>query len=463
MGTAHMIKRFLIVYFTLVLSVLSCNIPDSTTPPAPTFSPLTPTSEPLLTHPKDEAAVIFTNGIVLTMDSSNPVAEAVAIQANKILAVGQNDEVLNHRGGNTIVIDLDGRMLVPGFIDSHTHRISQRYKWELSTVEEAAQEALSQGWTGLTELAVDESQFNELLEVAEQENLKVRVNVYLTANTFEGDPLPEWYAAYKPGQQFGSYLRVAGLKVFIDGNSGRTLYWEQDELNEFLRQRQAEGWQIAIKAIGIQSHELLISAYESLLQGQGNQAHRHRIEHSLAVNDEQLLRMVQGQIIASIQPSFPGVLWYEPDIHALVNEEGLENIFRWREYQDSGVLMTASPYNPDGFHEELTLPSHVSPMGLLYRSVTQIGIDNSQPEPWMLEKSLSVEEILPLLTINGAYATFEDNLRGSLVVGKLADMVILSENPLQSSPEQLQDIQALMTMVDGKVEYCAVGYEALCP
>lgn len=457
-----MMKRFLIVYFTLVLSVLSCNMPDSP-PPVPTASPIPPTPEPLPPHPKDEAAVIFTNGIVLTMDSANPVAGGLAIQGNKILAVGQDDEVLKHRGDNTIVIDLEGRTLLPGFVDSHTHRISQRYKWGLSTVEEATYEALSQGWTGLTELAVDESQLSELREAADQASLKVRVNVYLTANTFEGDPLPEWYAAYQPGQQFGSYLRIAGLKVFIDGNSGRTLYWEQDELIDFLGQRQAEGWQIAIKAIGIQSHELLISAYESLLQGQGNHAYRHRIEHSLAVNDEQLLRMAKAQLIASIQPSFPGVLWYEPDIRALVDEQGLENIFRWREYQDAGVWMTASPYNPDGFHEELTQPSHLSPMGLLYRSVTQVGLGNSQPEPWMIEKSLTVEEILPLLTINGAYATFEDDLRGSLAVGKLADMVILSENPLQVSPEKLQSIRVLMTMVDGNVEYCVAGYEALCP
>jgi predicted amidohydrolase YtcJ len=458
-----MMKRPLIICFTLVLFVLACNLPG-TPPPTPNLNPLPPTPEPSLAQPVSVAAdVIFTNGIILTMDSSNPVAEAIAIREEKVFAVGTNDEVLKNRGDNTIVIDLEGQTLTPGFIDSHTHRISQRYKWDFSTVEEAAQEAISEGWTGLTELAVDESQFNELREAAEQGNLKVRVNVYLTANTFEGDSLPEWYADYQPGQQFGSSLRIAGLKIFIDGNSGRVLYWEQDELNEFLRQRQAEGWQLAIKAIGIQSHELLISAYEAILQGQGNQAYRHRVEHSLAVNDDQLSRMARAQIIASIQPSFPGVLWYEPDIHALVEEEGQENIFRWREYQDAGVFMTASPYNPDGFHEEFTLPSHVAPMGLLYRSLTQVGLDDSQPESWMLEKSLTVEEILPLLTIHGAYATFEDDLRGSLAVGKLADMVILSGNPLQSSPEQIKNIQALMTMIGGKVEYCAAGYETLCP
>lgn len=156
-------------------------------------------------------------------------AEAVAILGDRIVAVVTNEDVLNYRGDNTIMINLEGRAVTPGFIDSHTHRITQRFKWEFSTVEEAALEALSQGWTGLTELAVDENQFNELREAAEQGNLRVRVNAYLTANTFSGETLPEWYNAYQPRQQFGLYLRIAGLKIFIDGNSGRTLYWEQNE------------------------------------------------------------------------------------------------------------------------------------------------------------------------------------------------------------------------------------------
>lgn len=432
------------------------NVSSSIIPP--TSQPATP-----IDAPAEIADIIFTGGTIITMDEVNPSAQGIAIRGDKIIAVRSDADMLRLRGQATKVIDLKGRVVLPGFIDSHTHRITQRYKWNFSTVEQAAQEALSQGWTGLTELAVEEGQFNELREAAEQGKLKVKVNAYLTANTFSGDPLPEWYKAYQPGQQFGPYLRIAGLKVFIDGNSGRVLYWSQEELNEFLRQRQAEGWQISMKAIGIQSHELALSAYEAILQGQNNEQYRHRIEHSLAVNDDQLSRMARLQIIASIQPSFPGVIWYEPDIHALVNEEGQENIFRWREYYDAGVFMVASPFNPDGVNAEFTLPSHVSPMGLLYRSVTQIGLGDSQPEPWMLEKTLAVDEILPMLTINGAYATFEDETKGSLTAGKLADIVILSANPSESTHEQIKDIQVLMTMVNGKVEYCAAGAEALCP
>lgn len=468
-----MIRLRLFIIWIFVSSLAACNFASSSTEPEidptapasqtnPTEAPSSnPTAEqsPL---PDDTADIIFTNGVILTMDDSNPSAEAIAIGDGKILAVDSNNDVMRYRGDDTRVIDLEGRTVTPGFIDSHTHRITQRFKWGFSTVEEAAQEALSQGWTGLSELAVDEGQFNELREAAEQGRLKVRVNVYLLANTFGGEMLPEWYNVYKPGQQFGPYLRIAGLKVFIDGNSGRILYWEQEALNEFLRQRQSEGWQISMKAIGIQSHELAITAFESLLQGQYNDTYRYRIEHSLAVNDDQLSRLAQTGIITAIQPSFPGVIWHESDIRALTDEQGMQNIFRWREYQDAGVLIAASPYNPDGINDELTLPSHVSPMGLLHRSVTQIGLGGSAPESWMLERTLSVEQLLPMMTIRGAYANFEDDALGSLEAGKLADIVILSENPLQVSPEQLNNIQVLMTMIDGKAEFCTAGFESLC-
>ena len=81
----------------------------------------------------------------------------------------------------------------------------------------------------------------------------------------------------------------------------------------------------------------------------------------------------------------------------------------------------------------------------------------------MLDQVITVEQALRSLTINGAYATFEEDKKGSLESGKLADIVILSENPLTEPIENVPDIQILMTMIGGKVEYCAVGQESLCP
>jgi len=424
--------------------------------------PITTVLPPLDT-PNEIADLIFTGGTIITMDEGNPSAQAIAIRGDKIIAVGSDADVLRLRGQATKVIDLEGRTVTPGFIDSHSHRITQRYKWGFSTVEQAVQEALSQGWTEVTELAVDENQFNELRVAASQGKLHARVNVHLLANTFEGESLGDWYKVYKSGQQFGPYLRIAGLKIFIDYDSGRKLLFQQDELNEFVRQLQSEGWTISVKAISIQSHELALNAFEYALNGESNDLHRYRIEHSIAASDDQVARMARLGIIVCIQPSLPSVTSIDPDTFRMRDENGANNSYRWSDYQKAGVFLIASPLNPFPGVDEHRSPTHISSMGLLSRSVTQIGVGNEQPQAWMLEKSLTVEQILPMLTINGAYAAFAEDARGSLTAGKSADLVILSENPLQVESGRLKEINALMTMIGGKVEYCAAGAEAFCP
>ena len=81
----------------------------------------------------------------------------------------------------------------------------------------------------------------------------------------------------------------------------------------------------------------------------------------------------------------------------------------------------------------------------------------------MKENTITVEQALPIMTINSAYALNMDDVIGSLEPGKFADMIILSENPLTVDPERLDDIEVLMTMVNGKTEFCATGYSEYCP
>lgn len=82
---------------------------------------------------------------------------------------------------------------------------------------------------------------------------------------------------------------------------------------------------------------------------------------------------------------------------------------------------------------------------------------------WLAHKMLTVEQVLPMMTIEAAYALFRDEEVGSLRTGKLADLIILSGNPLGVAPEAIKDIEVWMTMVGGQVEYWAPGQEALCP
>ena len=444
----------------LLIFIIACALPGI----SPTITG-TPTAGATETEkiPAHSPDAIFYNGIILSIDDNRPQAQAIAIDGERILAVGTNNEILTLKGSSTQVIDLRGKTVMPGFIDSHSHRLTQRNRWGFSTLQEAVTEALSQGWTGMDELAIDQSQLQELIALDAQGGLLSRVNVYLMVNTFEGNSLGDWFRAYQPGQQISPFLRIAGLKIFIDYDSGRKLLFQQDELNELIRQLQSEGWTISVKAISIQSHELALNAFEYALNGASNDRHRHRIEHSIAASDEQVDRMARLGIIVCIQPSLPGVISFDPDTFRMRDENGANNAYRWGDYQAGGVFLIASPLNPFPNVEEHRSPTHISPMGLLYRSVTQIGVDSQQPEAWMLRKTLTIEQILPLMTINAAYATFEEDKKGSLTPDKYADLVILSGNPLESSVDGLLSIQTLMTMVGGKVEYCAAGQESLCP
>jgi hypothetical protein len=216
-----------------------------------------------------------------------------------------------------------------------------------------------------------------------------------------------------------------------------------------------------MKAIGQRSHELALDAIEHATEGASSEDHRYRLEHSLAVNDGQLERMARLGVITAIQPGFPGVVWYQDDIRRLADEEGLDRMFRWPDYLASGVVVAASPYNPDPERPELFDPSHVAPMGLLYRAATQVGLDDTAPEPWMLTRALSPEQMLPLMTVNGAYAAGVEGTRGRLAVGTIADLVILSLDPLAVDPVDLPSIEVLATMVGGVAEYVRPGADGL--
>jgi cytosine/adenosine deaminase-related metal-dependent hydrolase len=126
---------------------------------------------------------------------------AIWIDQGKVREIGSDEAVLGAAGDGVTQIDLEGRIVVPGFIDSHTHRVSQSFKWGFDTVGQASDEALAQGWTTLNELAVDEGMLNDFLAADAGGELSIHLNCYLMVNCFEGNPLGDWWTEYRPGQQ----------------------------------------------------------------------------------------------------------------------------------------------------------------------------------------------------------------------------------------------------------------------
>ncbi|MCJ7518841.1 MAG: amidohydrolase family protein [Anaerolineaceae bacterium] len=408
---------------------------------------------------------IFYNGIVLTMEHIQPLAEAIAIRSDKIFAVGSSEGVLALRGPDTWEIDLSGKTLLPGFIDSHGHWIGDDELTNFQNVDKIIQFLVENGWTSINEMFVPPDRLAELLSLDREERLHVRVNAYLPVNYLD-QRFERPYLQYSPLEVLSPRVRVAGVKFFTDNDWGHIINWEQSELNEEVKAAHQAGWQIAIHTFSVQGHFMVLEALGSALEGADNRAYRHRIEHVIAITDEQLTEIKQRGYIASIQLNFPGnIPQADPTFYDKVPEEDFPLLTRWKDILEAGITIAGGTdwpwFTNDTFIEIGGAPAG-SPLRLIYEAATHTDTNNRIPDSWMRGQLLPVKAALQSLTINGAYATFEEDVKGSLAPGKYADIVILSNNPLTMPVEKLIEIEVLMTMIGGNVEYCADGAKALC-
>ena len=184
--------------FTLILSSTGCgtttsptdtedSLPTSTTSPAIADPITTPTAEPTetstteptetpTTEPVLYADTIFINGQVVTMEPGVPQAEALAVLGTDILAVGNNDDIQPYIGAETEVINLDGKALLPGFIDPHTHLFNATYRIG-GSLQSAQQIGLSQGITALGNLYTNPPFLQHIQEFEQQGNLDIRTSL----------------------------------------------------------------------------------------------------------------------------------------------------------------------------------------------------------------------------------------------------------------------------------------------
>ena len=435
-------------------------------PSAPTASPSTAVSQP--------ATLIFYGGTVLTMDKAQPSAEAIAVADDKILAVGSSQDILALKGPNTQAIDLQGRTLMPGFIDTHTHILNESASDPATgNLEKAQALALKNGITTLGNLYTTSDFVAQMHALDASGGLLVRTSLYLTYADPCGKVLGDWYRQYPPTHQPGEMLRIAGVKVFADGGScghpatsfSRTvggqgdLWFTQDQLNTIVSDADTAGYQIAIHAIGDRAVDEALNAIEFALHGRPNVL-RHRIEHNTTVRPDSYPRYQKLGVVATII----GNIW---SCNAVFFSKGIvpdppENQAWNFPYR---AMLDASPQAHFAWHSDYPWAS-TNPLFHLYSLVTpyEIAGDLSEcPDPsWVGNKTLTVDEALPMMTIEGAYAMFREQEVGSLVPGKYADLIILSGNP-KTDLNAIRNIQVWMTMVGGQVRWCAPGHEALCP
>jgi len=253
-------------------------------------------------------------------------------------------------------------------------------------------------------------------------------------------------------QGFGdSTVKIGGIKILLDGSLGaRTaalyepyndmpetkgmLIYSQEEFEKLILKAHKAGLQLAVHAIGDKAIDVVLKTFEKVLKEAPKVNHRHRIEHASVLNEKLIQQMKRLGVIASVQPHFiVSDFWVEDRL----GKERARWVYPFKTLLKEGVVVCAGsdcPVEP------------ISPLLGVWAAVAK------QPN---LEEKLTVEEALRLYTVNAAYAAFEEKLRGTIEEGKLADLVVLSEDPFEIEPENLKDIKVLMTIVGGQIVYSA--------
>lgn len=467
-----------VVFALLVISIAACNFESPSasdhTPPSSQTGPAE------LAAPADAADVIFHNGRVLTMNHSQPSAEAIAIRGETILAVGSNDEILALRGAQTSAIDLGGLTMMPGFVDAHTHLFLTP---GLANTDAAGAQslALSYGVTSLGELAGGEPHLLFLRDLGNSGQVRIRVSIYPSVYNegCEGSVFDQdWYKAYPPGAEIAPNVRMGGIKLYTDGSgcvppavsfeygggAGHgTLFFETPEkLHSVLKVYYDQGYQIAIHTLGDRAVEQVQQAI-AMFPVEARDFNHFRTEHNAVIRPDLMKGFTDLGIVGVLFGGYPTcfIANRTDEFIYATPDDYLDWEWPWK------ALLEANPNGHFAYHSDAFGVTSLNPFDHLMSLTTrrEFAEDGSicRPPPLLEQNKITVEQALETMTLGGAYALNQEDKVGSLEPGKLADLIILSQDPLTTQAEAFRDTKVYVTLVGGKTEHCAAGHESLCP
>lgn len=542
-------------------SLVACGQPETTEEAAPAPVPVA--------TPVD---LILTNGKIVTVDADFSIQDTIVVDDGIIVAVGDSSLLETYAGATQI--DLDGKMLMPGFIDSHIHISGDPRRYidlnEVSSITEmqdlvrdkiaeigVGEWITGYGWSedelaegrrpvrqdldaaapsnpvtltragghsavvntmalSLAEInnntpdpdggvierdengvatgvirerqnivgrLVPDSTYEELIESLEV-NLNDLLRLGITSITEASTPTSEfamWEELYSDPElslprstvQFqwfnpdqiaeikarigdgDDFLKLGPIKVFVDGGfTGPAAYTKEPYLNQddyrgYLNMPEEElvnllntvhdaGWQMGIHAIGDAAIELVVEVLAEALANNPRPDHRHYLNHfSMRPSDETMMKMAENGINITQQPNFTYTL--EGRYAANLDGWRLEHNNPIRSPMDNGITVAISSD---------ILP--IGPMVGIYAAVTRKGMSGRVFGP---DEAITVEEAIRGYTRHGAYMNFDEATKGSLEPGKLADMIVLSDDLLTVDPEAIMDISVEQTWLGGELVY----------
>jgi predicted amidohydrolase YtcJ len=260
---------------------------------------------------------------------------------------------------------------------------------------------------------------------------------------------------------FGSsYLRIGAVKGFADGSLGsRTAYFFEpfsdqpnnrgllagdmhplSAMRERMMTADAAGIQLCTHAIGDAAISTILDLYADVIKAHGEADRRMRIEHAQHMASKDFDRFAQLHVIASMQPyhAIDDGRWAE----ARIGHDRAGRTYAFRTFLNHGVRLA--------FGTDWDV-APLNPMLGVYAAVTRATLDGKNPNGWFPEQKLSVAEAVEAYTMGSAYAEFQEKEKGSITPGKLADMVVLSDDIFSMDPVKIRDVKVLTTIVGGRI------------
>lgn len=519
------------------------------------------------------ADMIITNTTIWTGNPEMPFAEAMAVKGDTILAIGTSKEVAGYKDDHTKVLDLNGKFITPGFIDSHLHfleggfDVTSVHLRDAKTPEEfidriaAYAKSLAPGewilggkwdhenWGGTlpsrewidsvtpdnpvfvsrldghmalanslalklagvnnntadvaggsmvrdrhgrltgilkdnamslmydkipepTPAQVDTALAHAMRYVASKGVTsvvhmvghldaleKARDHHALITRLYVAWPLADWQGLVDKIKKEGrgdKWLRIGGLKGFVDGSLGShtAAFFEPyadapekkgffvnapEDLYRWISDADKAGLQVMIHAIGDSAVHFLLDTYERVEKENGERDRRFRVEHAQHLIPSDIGRFAGLGVIPSMQPyhCIDDGRWAEKRI----GPERIKTTHAYKSLFDSGARVAFGSDWP---------VAPPTPLEGIYAALTRRTLDGKNPGGWVPEQKISLEQALTAYTVNGAYASFQEDIKGSLEPGKLADFVVLEKNLFETDPVEIKDVKVLQTWVGGK-------------
>lgn len=323
-----------------------------------------------------------------------------------------------------------------------------------SAVSRAMRYANSLGVTAVAAVSAPWSEVAALRRARANGTQSVRVSLYPALDDWRR--VADTVAANGPGDD---WLRLAGVKGFVDGSLGSTtaLFFEPyldeptqsglmvthaDSLRRWIASADSAGLQVVVHAIGERANALLLDIFESVTSANGPRDRRFRIEHAQHLRPEEIAKMARNGVIASMQP-----------FHAA--DDGRWAWKRIRPKQVDGTYAFRSILDARGrlqFGSDWVV-APLDPLLGIWAAVTRQTLDGKNPDGWVPVQKITVEEALSAYTAANAYGVFAEQRRGTLAVGKVADLVILNRDIRRIPPDSIRTTKVRATIVGGKVVF----------